>query len=156
LKSLLGNLRQLPRTDKWLLIAVPVILVAIILVVLYGLRQSEISDQRELLFKQQTQAASERNRLEIEKQKAESEVEILRLKQQAAELSARQSLSTVRDVRAALAAVNRERVKEQKEHDKKLQGLIVNNLDACKRWLVECARAKRLQLRGANAPCECR
>jgi len=156
LKQLFSNLRQLPRTDKWLLVSVPLILIGIILVVLYGIRQSEIAEQRELFFKQQTAADTERNRLEIEKHAAEAATEIETLKRQAAELSANQSQSSLKDVRIALKVVSQERAEEQRQYEKKLRDLVTSNLDACKRWLKNCAIAQRLGLRAADESCSCR
>jgi len=150
------QLWALPRADKLLLVAVAIIFAGIVLSIMYGLRQTELATLREAAQKQRMQEATERNQLEIGKNKLEAELEITRLKNKTAELSANQAQNNLRDVRAALSFVNQQRVKDQKEHDKKLQGLITTNLDACKRWLAECARAKQLHLRAADAPCECR
>jgi hypothetical protein len=132
-----------------------VILIGIVIVLFYGLRQSELVAIHEENQKQDLIEATERNRLEIEKNKAEAALEISRLKEQASALIANQAQNNLRDVRLALQLVNRERVKEQKEHDKKLQVLIVTNLDACKRWLKNCQEATRLGLRPRESPCAC-
>lgn len=152
----MSRLRQLPATDRWLLASVLFILVAIMVVIAYGVRQSELADDRERAYKQEIEAKSERNRLEIERNAAQAATAIEELKRQAAEVKARQAQSELRDVRGELRSLDRARREEQRQYEQKLKGIITSNLSACERWLKNCAVAKRLGLRDADAPCQCR
>lgn len=156
MRQFLGQLAQLPRRDKWLLVVVVLILIAIVIIILYGIRQSELAEEQEAHFKEETEAATERNRLELEKQAAESAAQIEALKRQAAEVSYRQSQIELRDIKGTLRTVSKARAQEQKDYENKIKGIITANVKACEKWIANCNRAKRLGIRDPDAPCVCR
>lgn len=156
MRQFFTRMRQLPRSDVWLLTVVVVILIAIMAIIGYGIRQSEMADEREREYRAQIEAKAEQNRLEIERNAAEAQRAIEALKREAAEVRALQSQSELRDVRGELASLDQARRLEQQQYDKKLKSIIVSNLSACERWLKNCADAKRLGLRDPDAPCTCR
>lgn len=156
MRQLIADLYKLPRRDKWLLAFLFCIIIGIILITLYGIRQAEIAEQRELEFKQHTEITAEQNRLELERQAAESAAQIEALKRQAAEVNERQTRNELKNARSVLLSTNRARLQEQKEYEAKIKGIITANVKACEKWLSNCARAKRLGLRDPDAPCICR
>lgn len=150
------DLRRLPRRDKWLMIALIIIAVLITLLAVYGLRQSELAKIREEDYLHHLEALNEQNRLELEKQAAEAAVQVEQLKKITAELRVGQAQSQLSSVKGELQSIARARKAEQQQYEAKLKGIVTSNLNACERWLRNCATAKRLGLRDPDAPCECR